>query len=147
MQIKPAGDGPSIPTAPQLHSLGNHDSYNGTRSLPTATWVRSPTVRPTTAEQHTLVYEVVLYYRRNRACTIYRTRDDFAALRRGITGLTSSSSSSLESLENDVPHPAVEDRSSVDDLHGLLREAIAKHGGSCAVEYFLRRRLGDCGGR
>ena len=136
MQIKPAGDEPAIPAAPQLHSLRNHASYDGARSLPTTTWVRSPTVRPTAADQrHTLVYEVVLYYRRNRACTVYRTRDDFAALRRGIMASSSSSSSSSENGADD------------DDLHGLLREAVAKHGGSCAVEYFLRRRLGDCGGR
>jgi hypothetical protein len=80
-----------------------------------------------------LVYEVILYYGHNRACTIYRTWDDFKTLRRGITPTKITS--------------GVRGPSDVEGLHNFLKEALAKKPRDCAMEYFLRRRMEDCGGR
>ncbi|KAK3383138.1 hypothetical protein B0T24DRAFT_673048 [Lasiosphaeria ovina] len=138
------------PAKPQIHSCKNHHTYNGVAQLPVATSVRrSPAgLRQLSApdsyggEEHAaavVVYDVVLYYAGNRACTIYRTLDDFAVLAlgrgRGAVPLPSSGSGSGSRL------------AAARDLDQLLRDALAKRSRDCGVEYFLRRRIGDCGGR
>jgi len=132
MHIKPT-QAPSIPAKPQLHSAKCHHTYNGTRLLPITTWVRSPTVREDEFGQWALVIEIVLYYDHNRACTIYRTWPDFEKLRANIP-----------------PWKNMTHISSPEDIRGMhrfLREALTKNRRGCAMEYFLRRRMGDCGGR
>lgn len=132
MHVKPIQNGP-IPTKPQLHSRKHHHTYNGLRHLPTVTWVRSPTLRNTERGDYILVYEIILYFGHNRACTIYRTWDDFRVLRRGLTPWRRAS---VFCSENDVR-----------SLDRFLKEALAKRPHECAMEYFLRRRFDDCGGR
>ncbi|KAK3394127.1 hypothetical protein B0H63DRAFT_37212 [Podospora didyma] len=136
MRVKLATTKPSVPSKPQLHSRKHHHTYNSTRHLPIATLVRYPAVRRQTAghgSEYALVYEVMLYYERNRACTIYRSLADFARLRKGLM----------------MPLPEIivnhDTGSSILDL--LLRQVLAKRPRECAVEYFLRRRMSDCGGR
>ncbi|KAK3694629.1 hypothetical protein B0T22DRAFT_452988 [Podospora appendiculata] len=121
-----------IPTIPQLHSRKHHHTYNGTHSLPATTLVQLSTLNsaPTntdTDETEPLrpVYEVTLFYAHNRACTIYRTSDDFATLRNGLAAWQDASQ----------------------DLDHFLRKALATRPYDCAMEFFLRRRMGDCEGR
>jgi len=131
MQLKP-DQVPAIPTKPQFHSAKCHHTYNGTRVLPKASWVRSPTVRDTGDGDYALVYEIVLYYKHNRACTIYRSWEDFTKLR-----------NNLALWKNAAAFSSSHD---LGGLHRFLREAIAKRPREVAMEYFLRRRMGDCGG-
>ncbi|KAK0734129.1 hypothetical protein B0T26DRAFT_746081 [Lasiosphaeria miniovina] len=142
------------PAKPQIHSYKNHHTYNGVAQLPVATSVRrSPAgLRQLSApdgcggEEHAaavVVYDVVLYYAGNRACTIYQTLDDFAVLGRGrgrgAVPLPGSGSGSGCGCSSRL--------TAARDLDQLLRDALAKRSRDCGVEYFLRRRLGDCGGR
>ncbi|KAH7031166.1 uncharacterized protein B0I36DRAFT_362903 [Microdochium trichocladiopsis] len=128
---------------PQVHSRKHHHVYNGSGRLPLATWVRSPTIitldDPTDPAHcdinHILVYEVVLYFGSNRACTIYRSRADFERLRQTITPWKTGPPQCIPRDHNDA---AV--------LHQLLREALLHRPRDCALEYFLRRRMEDCGG-
>lgn len=122
-----------VPAKPQIHSRKHHDAYNGARHLPIATWVRSPTIRNTMHGDYTLVYEILLYFDHNRACTIYRSWDDCRALRRGLTPWKRAA--------------AFRSQNDVRGLDRFLREALAKRPHECAMEYFLRRRMEDCGGR
>lgn len=139
-----------LPTRPQVHSHKHHNAYNGSRHLPIATRVkRSPAPRGFEyggndgcihRDQHLLhrhpryhVYEVTLFYPRNRACTVYRSREDFLSLERG--GTLWRGAVPLQSNEKIAAH----------ELQRFLDEALAKHPNACAVEYFLRRRMGDCG--
>lgn len=153
MQLDPQ-TAPIISLAkPQLHSRKCHHTYNATRQLPRALWIRclrfgSADLTPQLdlSKECTLFYEVVLYYDRNRACTIYRTPDDFRLLKSGIGKL-----SRCHAGGDDVVGLAaawgqttvVED---VEALQRFLCEAVSKKGKSCALEYFLRRRIEDCGG-
>ena len=100
MQPKPEPE--PIPTKPQLHSAKHHNTYNGTHHLPLAVRVKRSTAasRPTQPDDddfscchHHLpghvhrrrhVYEVTLFYEHNRACNVFRTREDFAALECGL---------------------------------------------------------------
>ena len=132
MHIKPA-QAPPLPAKPQLHSAKCHHTYNGTRTLPITTWVRSPTVRENEFGEYLLAIEIVLYYDHNRACVIYRTFDDIQRLRDNIG-----------SWKNMATISSSED---IRGMHRFLREALAKQPRACALEYFLRRRMGDCGGR
>ncbi|KAK3957102.1 hypothetical protein QBC32DRAFT_366485 [Pseudoneurospora amorphoporcata] len=153
---------------PQLHTQKNHNSYNGTRTLPIATRVR-PLHKPTSnydsrpqdkddqklesnrilTEEESPLYEITLYYPHNRACTIYRSRQDFWLLR---TGLSSRSSSSAPQRLSTPPSHNIakceDDSKEVAKWDSLLRkglERFAKNGhGRYSVEWFLRRRLGDC---
>lgn len=152
----------SIPiNKPQLHSRKCHHTYNGTRCLPQAVWIRSLRFGDPDAlnqahhhpldlnrgDHCTLFYEILLYYQHNRACTIYRTPEDFRKLKGALGGGggghcnvhvvdTCNSSNSRD--------PVVED---VEDLQRFLCESIQKMGRSCIpLEYFLRRRVDDCGG-
>ena len=134
MQLKPAQT-PAIPGKPQVHSKRCHHTYNGARHLPLTTWVRSPTVRgiyDDDDDKCTLVYEIVLFYKHNRACIIYRSWDDFRRLKNGLP----------------VWKNAASFRSMLDvcGLHQFLQEALLKRPREVAMEYFLRRRIGDCGG-
>lgn len=70
---------PTLKMRPQLHSRRYHHTYNGARCLPRALWIRSARVRDSGP-----VYEILLCYDHNRACTIYRTWDDFRRLRSGL---------------------------------------------------------------
>ncbi|KUI62272.1 hypothetical protein VP1G_09386 [Cytospora mali] len=113
---------------PQLHSRKCHHTYNATRCLPRAVWVRSARTRE---EDSVLVYEVLLYYDHNRACTVYRTWDDFRQLRAG-----------LGSWGEKAPTFC-----SMQDFEGVQRflcEAVDKKGWEVAMEYFLCRRIDDC---
>ncbi|KUI65776.1 hypothetical protein VM1G_01447 [Cytospora mali] len=115
---------------PQLHSRKCHHTYNATRCLPRAVWIRSARARE---EASVLVYEVLLYYDHNRACTIYRTWDDFRQLRSG-----------LGNWRGDAPAFC-----SMRDFEGVQRflcEAIDKKGREVAMGYFLCRRVDDCVG-
>lgn len=80
-----------------------------------------------------MVYEILLYFGHNRACTIYRSWDDFKTLRRGLTPWKRPTAFCSP---NDVR-----------SLDKFLREALVKRPHECAMEYFLRRRIDDCGGR
>ncbi len=118
MQLRPAQQ-PPIPTKPQFHSARCHHTYNGTKVLPVATWVRSPTVRDAGDGQYALVYEIVLYYSHNRACTIYRAYDDFTKLR-----------GHLEPWERPATFSSSAD---VGGMHLFLGEALANRPASCAI--------------
>lgn len=156
MQLTPPRTIPTIPLAkPQFHSKKCHHTYNATRQLPRALWIRSLRFGDADfneqldfSKECTLFYEVVLYFDHNRACTIYRTPDDFRLLRSGIGKLSRCQSGGDEG-EGDVHlvtgwgQTVVED---VDVLQRFLSEAISKKGKSCAMEFFLRRRMEDCGG-
>jgi hypothetical protein len=131
MQLKPA-QYPPIPCKPQLHSAKCHQTYNGSRVIPKTTWVRSPTVRQTEEGDYQLVLEIVLYFERNRACTIYRTWDDFSRLQRNLTPWKNS--------------PVVQSSNDIRGMHRYLQEALAKRPRECGMEYFLRRKMGDCEG-
>lgn len=133
---------------PQVHSRKCHHTYCATRQLPRALWVSSLRFSDADFNQEldlskecTLFYEIILYYDHNRACTIYRTPDDFRLLKSGIGNL----SRCHESIDESVPwgQPVVED---VEVLQQYLCEAIKKKAKNCALEYFLRRRMEDCGG-
>ncbi|KAJ1333460.1 hypothetical protein MN608_03450 [Microdochium nivale] len=128
----------------QVHSRKHHHIYNGSGRLPVDTWVRSGTVvalddDPTDPRHcsidHMLIYEVVLYFGNNRACTISRSRADFERLRRSIAPWKTGPPSCIPRDHNDA---------SV--LHRFLREALLHRPRDCALEYFLRRRMEDCGG-
>lgn len=73
---------------------------------------------------------MTLFYPQNRACTIFRKHDDFVALERGLPIRGPSASG---------------ERIHVLDFQKFLEEAVAKCPKECAMEYFLRRRMGDCG--
>ncbi|KXJ92447.1 hypothetical protein Micbo1qcDRAFT_162731 [Microdochium bolleyi] len=130
---------------PQVHSRKHHHVYNGSGRLPVDTWVRSPTVYAYDDDDlmeshhcnsdHNLVYEVVLYFGNNRACTIYRTRADFERLRRSIAP-----------WKTGPPVRIPRDHSDAVVLHFFLRQALQHRPKDCALEYFLRRRMDDCGG-
>jgi hypothetical protein len=131
MLVRPVDIAP-ISTNLLFHSRKRHDNYNGTRHVPVSTWVRTPTIRTTEYGDHQLVYEVVLFYSHNRACTIYRTWDDFKSLKRGLSPWK-------RATDFFSPHD-------VQALDRFLREALAKRPRECAMEYFLRRRMEDCAG-
>lgn len=162
MQLKQP---PSLttPDKPQLHSRKCHHTYNATRSPPLAIWVRSLRFGPdvdldgnlhlggggggggycAAASSTALVhYEILLCYEHNRACTIYRTPQDCRRLRLGIGTLSPGRRSGADSATA-AGECTVED---VEVLQGYLREAIEKKWRDCALEYFLRRRMEDCGG-
>jgi len=160
MKIRPAFEDAGIPIKPQLHTRKHHHAYNGARSLPIFTWVRpSMSTRPSKRSQKpeardrdryrqpqsdsrstlspaTLsIYEVKLYYSKNRACTIYRSWDDFVRLGKGLSsgGLT--------------PPPCTERHSHTSQcLHKFLKQVLARSPTEPSVEFFLRRRMDDCGG-
>ncbi|KAK0618387.1 hypothetical protein B0T17DRAFT_509930 [Bombardia bombarda] len=164
MQIKSPQDA-LIPSKPQLHSRKYHHTYNGTRQLPIATWVQplssSSSYPPTTSDQdgssHDSAplssYEVELYYERNRACTIYRSWDDFVTLRNGLTmwpnapPLCPDEEQHYAQEQEQLQLQPIHDQNHSHYLHRFLWEALGKWPHECAVEYFLRRRIGDCGGR
>ena len=120
-------DHPTSLMKPQLHSRKYHHTYNATRCLPRAVWLRSARVRDSV-----LVYEVLLYYDHNRACTIYRTWDDLRRLKSG-----------LGDWKNAPPFCSMQD---VEGVQRFLCEAVNKKGRAVAMEYFLRRRIDDCAG-
>ncbi|TPX11219.1 uncharacterized protein E0L32_001037 [Thyridium curvatum] len=127
-----------LPRRPQVHSSKHHHTYNGVRSVPSATWVRSQAARqaqpesPMKEEALVVHYEVILYYPRNRACTIHRTLEDFEQLRQSMPELKDSSSE------------ASADGDTLASLDSFLRNAVRKRRDAVALEYFLRRRIGDC---
>lgn len=126
-----------LPRRPQVHSSKHHHTYNGVRSVPSATWVRSQAVRqaqpesPMKEEALAVHYEIILYYPRNRACTIYRTLDDFEQLRQSLPELKDSGEGSA-------------DGDTLASLDSFLRNVVRKRSDAVALEYFLRRRIGDC---
>ncbi|KAK3329340.1 hypothetical protein B0H66DRAFT_596928 [Apodospora peruviana] len=161
MKFRPAFEDACIPVKPQLHTSKHHHVYNGARSLPLFTWVRSSlmmpmTTRPSTTEagqgrdriipernratpsssSSAVIYEVKLYYAHNRACTVYRSWDDFARLSKGPTSSYNTMATPL-CVERHVHGPC---------LHKFLREVLERWPHEASVEYFLRRRMGDCGG-
>lgn len=171
---------PETRLKPQLHTQKNHNSYNGTRTLPIATRVRrqqrpipdSDSEAQTTDKQErkpkhrsksrepedeSPLYEITLYYPHNRACTIYRSRQDFLLLRTGFTSRSSSTapqplstprSGRMIDGENDHTSDGEKVSKAAAKWDKLLRAAVesfAKYGhGRHSVEWFLRRRLGDC---
>jgi hypothetical protein len=148
---------------PQLHSHKHHNTYNGSRHLPLAVSVRrSPRLqrldgdnkcshhhRQHTQQPHHRLYEVTLYYAHNRACTLYRSWDDFVRLDPGLqASLTVGSgvlSNGINSIASRERTRMTGKRVDVRLIEGALRVALAKAPGSCSVEYFLRRKMGDCG--
>lgn len=131
----------SIPNKPQLHSRRHHctATYNPTKCMPSNSWVRGLTLIQDSSNSRnpqdlhfTLVYEIVLFYSANRACTIYRTWDDFERLRKTIGPWKNA--------------PRYEDQNDIVGLHLFLREAMTKKPRECAMAYFLKRRMEDCGG-
>lgn len=141
---------PLVPlNKPQVHSRKCHHTYSATRQLPRALWIRSLRFGDADFNQTLdlskecmLFYEIVLYYDHNRACTIFRTPDDFRMLKSGIGKLSHTLGSKGDGLVS-WDQPVVED---VEVLQQYLCEVISKRAKSCALEYFLRRRLEDCGG-
>ncbi|KAI6372416.1 hypothetical protein MCOR25_003737 [Pyricularia grisea] len=131
----PPSEQPQIPTRPKVHSMRYHSSnvYVGTTTMPSAFSVRPAS--GTSNPDDTSDYIVELFYHRNRACSLYRTEDDFRAL---VSGIMSS---------NVVPNmPSLTSPPRVQDLEAALALAIRADRTGCAVEYFLRRRMEDCGG-
>ncbi|KAK3395923.1 hypothetical protein B0T20DRAFT_455716 [Sordaria brevicollis] len=148
---------------PQLHTSKNHNSYNGIRTLPIATRVqcdegkrgkrkshkRTRSTRTANQDDDYPLYEVTLYYPHNRTCTIYRSREDFSLLRTGLHSRSSSAApQSLSTAPPDDKTEADGDLKEVARWDTLLRKALerfAKRGhGRHSIEWFLRRRLGDC---
>lgn len=163
---------------PQLHSRKCHHTYNATRCLPSAVWIRSlrfgldlDNSRPHSrhgsdygsdddeddrailgdndcaffSSSCTVLYEIVLYYDHNRACTIYRTPEDFAKLKEAVGPAKYRKWVPQQKTHGLAPSSAVED---VEDLQRLLSKTISRKGRDCpALEYFLRRRMNDCGGQ
>jgi hypothetical protein len=140
----------TLRSKPQLHSHERHTTYNGGRYLPTTTWVRSCTVRPkattlpgtpAVGDEVELVFEVMLYYNQNRACTIYRSLEDFVGLRKSLMPWNNNPpllpSFKQQRQEQEIVH----------DLHVFLCEVLAKYPFEMGVEHFLQRRMDDCGGR
>lgn len=123
-------DAAPSPLKPQFHSRKCHHTYNATRHLPQAVWIRA--VRLGKENPSTVVYEIVLCYNHNRACTINRTWEDFQKLKSG-----------LGSWRNAPTFCSPKD---IDGLQSFLCEAISKKGREVAMEFFLRRRMDDCGG-
>ncbi|TLD22821.1 hypothetical protein PspLS_07635 [Pyricularia sp. CBS 133598] len=131
----PPAEQPKISSRPQVHSMRYHvkNVYVGTTTMPSAFSVR-PASGASDADE-TSDYIVELLYHRNRACSLYRTEDDFRAL---ISGILSN---------NVVPNmPSLTSPPRVQDLEAALALAIRADRTGCAVEYFLRRRMEDCGG-
>ena len=126
MQLKP------VPK-PQFHSSKCHQTYNGSKVLPVNVWVRSPTVHEVEHGEYVLLYEIVLFYRHNRACVIYRDWDDLQRLKRtmGLWKGATTFSTPCDAL----------------GMQRFIRQAIIKQPRDCALEYFLRRRMDDCAGR
>lgn len=117
---------------PQLHSRRCHHTYNATRCLPRAVWVKRSARAPSDPLAPPVVYEIVLCYDHNRACTIYRTWDDLRRLRSGLGPWRGA--------------PAPCSARDVGAAQRFLCEAVSKKGREVAMEYFLRRRIDDCGG-
>lgn len=95
------------------------------------------------------LYEITLYYPHNRACTIYRSREDFWLLRTGLLSCSSSTAPQpLATLPTENKEESEGDSEDVDKWDAMLKEALKrfrKSGhGRHSVEWFLRRRLGDC---
>ncbi|KAI3400462.1 hypothetical protein diail_3083 [Diaporthe ilicicola] len=120
----------SSPLKPQLHSRKCHHTYNATRHLPQAVWIRS--ARLSKDNSSTVIYEVVLCYDHNRACTVNRTWEDFQKLKSGLASWRNA--------------PSFCSPRDIDGLQRFLCEAISKKGREVAMEFFLRRRMDDCGG-
>lgn len=151
---------------PQLHSRKCHHTYNATRCLPRAIWVRSLRVKglELVMNKHrhqlcdggrlgggdggdcALAYEILLYYQHNRACTIYRTPEDVRRLRSGLGRLSSSSPPPRDGLGSGGSPGQCVVVEDVEAVQVYLCEAIGKRGRDCALEYFLRRRMEDCDG-
>ncbi|KAK0745928.1 hypothetical protein B0T18DRAFT_428980 [Schizothecium vesticola] len=134
MRSKPSPK-PPLPTKPQIHSHKHHNTYNGTHHIPLAVGVKRATAasRPTlpnNCHREGRLYAVTLFYPQNRACTIFRMHNDFVVLERGLPIRGPSASG---------------ERIHVPDFQKFLEEAMAKCPKECAMEYFLRRRMGDCG--
>ncbi|PSR74784.1 hypothetical protein BD289DRAFT_211687 [Coniella lustricola] len=184
MQLKtPQSRGPALPK-PQVHSRQCHHTYNATRKLPRAIWIRSlrfdldsivydssdkqgeSSYSDEDAYNHdkSLCYEILLYYDHNRACTIYRSPEDFRRLKYSVGKLPISPPSSsgngkmrmtAKGARSDCDDSSTDeevasaDESAVEDVEVLQRylvRAVEKKRGDCALEYFLRRRMDDCGG-
>lgn len=181
MQLKtPQSRGPAL-AKPQVHSRSCHHTYNATRKLPRAIWIRSlrfdldSIINQQNNNNYShedasynntdsaLCYEILLYYDHNRACTIYRSPEDFRRLKYSIGQLPVSSSSSNNNNKKKKTSRSVssDDSDSTDDevlpadecvvedvevLQRYLVQAVEKKRGDCALEYFLRRRMEDCGG-
>lgn len=145
---------------PQLHSRRCHHTYNATRLLPRAIWVRSlclsdpdpasgslPSHHAPALERATVSYEILLYYDHNRACTIYRTPSDVRRLRAGVAVGGAAAAAHHQKRQRSASPPqeecVVED---LQDVQAFLCEVMRKKGRDCALEYFLRRRMVDCGG-
>lgn len=152
---------------PQLHSRKCHHTYDATRCLPRAIWVRSLRIsgldlmtrsdgreqsmaRDDDEEQDgsragdcAVAYEILLYYQHNRACTIYRTPEDVRRLRLGVGPLPSGPGCGGGEMGSGLDGEGVED---VEVLQRYLCEAIKKKKRDCALAYFLRRRMEDCDG-
>lgn len=125
---------PSHSTTPQIHSNKHHNAYNGAAHLPLAVSVKRacrPYMRPR-PRAHPL-YAVTLYYEHNRACTIIRSRNHFDDLERGLPGIRGPK---CTTEEPSGVHPL--------ELQKLLQKAVEKCPGEVALEWFLRRRIGDC---
>jgi hypothetical protein len=121
------------PLKPQFHSRKCHHTYNATRHLPKAVWIRSARLsKDKDNNNSTVVYEVVLCYDHNRACTVNRTWEDFQKLKSGVGSWRNA--------------PSFCSARDVDGLQRFLCEAINKKGREVAMEFFLRRRMDDCGG-
>jgi hypothetical protein len=135
MRSKPSPK-PPLPTKPQNHSHKHHNTYNGTHNLPLSVGVKRATAasRPNQPDHNNRcegrLYAVTLFYQHNRACTIFRSHDDLVALERGLP----------------IRGPsAAGGKIHVPDFQKFLEEAVTKCPKECAMEYFLRRRMGDCG--
>lgn len=153
MQLDQKDSTLTVPLAKlQLHSRKCHHTYNATRQLPRALWIRSLrfgdsdfNAQLDLTKECKLFYEVILYYDHNRACTLYRTPEDFRLLKSGIGKLSRchGGGGSVDLTTSAWEQTVVED---VEVLQHFLCEAISKKGKNCALEYFLRRRIDDCGG-
>ncbi|KAF3764943.1 hypothetical protein M406DRAFT_331258 [Cryphonectria parasitica EP155] len=156
MQLDKSSPPAAARTKPQLHSRQCHYTYNGTRHLPRAIWIRSlrfdldPDLLDdsTTTTSSSLTYEILLYYDHNRACTIYRSPEDFRRLKCAV-GRLSTTAAAATTTTTTTTTTSISDERVVEDVEVLQRflvEALRKKGGDWAVEYFLRRRMDDCGG-
>ncbi|KAM7223217.1 hypothetical protein V8F06_001430 [Rhypophila decipiens] len=95
------------------------------------------------------LYQVKLYYPQNRACTIYRSWDDFILLRRGLDSTRYKSLPESDDDDNGAVICAESHSHDSTCLHQFLKyvmERCSTSEAEPAVEYFLRRRMDDCDG-
>lgn len=134
---------------------GSRNSGLGARTRDRDRYKPQPLISSTSSSSATsawsaTLYEVKLYYSKNRACTIYRSWDDFVRLGHGLslsggiamsttTGASGAAVAAAAICTERHPHSST-------CLQKFLKHVMQRFPKEPAVEFFLRRRIDDCGG-